>query len=109
MAGKMIGVAGKFATLEDRIKRLTEDLEDLADLCDRQGQQIGALTTRVAVLEEARKTTAAEVEAELAKALARLEIAYNTAESERRVKAAIDEAERRLSAKLPPPAAHPES
>lgn len=63
-----------FHTIEQRVDRLGEDLRRLADQLDLQREKVGGLETRVAVLEEGRKTTAAEVKAALVETLSAWEI-----------------------------------
>lgn len=92
-----------FNTIEQRVERLTEDVKELGKRHEGHGDKITDLTTRVAVLEEARKTTAAEARAAVAEAVADLKVRYTEAVADLRVKAAQDEAERRSAAKTLPP------
>jgi BMFP domain-containing protein YqiC len=62
-----------FHNMEQRVDRLHDDFTVTAAILDRQRDRIATLETRVAVLEEARRTTAAEVELALVKAIAAYE------------------------------------
>jgi hypothetical protein len=59
-----------FHNIEQRVDRLQDDFTVLTGILDRQRDRIASLETRVAVLEEARRTTSAEVELALVKAIA---------------------------------------
>jgi hypothetical protein len=63
-----------FHTIEQRVDRLGDDIRRLADQLDLQREKVASLDTRVAVLEEGRKTTAAEVKVALLETLSSWEI-----------------------------------
>jgi chromosome segregation ATPase len=63
-----------FHTIEQRVDRLGDDLRRLTDQLDLQREKLAFLETRVAVLEEGRKTTAAEVKVALLETLSSWEM-----------------------------------
>jgi len=104
LAGKVLGLSKTLVLIDERFKRQEEDMRVLRAECSALRNDVSGLATRVAVLEEARKTTAAEARAAVAEAVAELKVRYTEAVADLRVKAAQDEAERRSASRTLPPA-----
>lgn len=91
LSSRFLGLTKVFNVMQDRQDRQAEDIKTLGEEADRLRDKMHDIDKRVAVLEEGRKTTAAEVKAALTETPAAWELAkmredvQNEANSRRRL------------------------
>jgi uncharacterized protein YhaN len=94
---KALGIGKALTLLEERHQRQEEDIKELRRDVSELRQRLAELITRVAVLEKGQEVVDARVDASLSRNIARLETLFRNAETERKIQAIQDDAERRIA------------
>ncbi len=98
IGAKILGVAQRIAIIDDKFKRQEEDIRDLRVELSKLRDAINGLNMRVAMLEEGRKTTEADVKRVMTEVVANWERQHSERER-RRLEEEISQLRRGLNAK----------